>query len=235
MRFLGSRKMSFLAYMAAAAALRSVPVLGGSLKWYETFCHEISHGLAALLTGGMAGPLAIHPDGSGQMLVRGGWGAVIAFAGYAGAVAWGCLIYRTASAAGPLAARRTALAMAAGCCIAGLCWVPLRDPVTAGIVALIGGSMLLLASGAAPLLARPALRLVGASVMVTAMATPTYVLHTGSAHNDAWALSQMLMLPPVFWVGAWLAWGAACIGLTWRAECAADRRASAAPIRRRRT
>ncbi len=226
-RFALNRQVSFLLFMVLGVALQAVPGLAPVLKWYETFFHEISHALAAVLTGGVADDLVLRLDGSGQVMVGGGARPLTAFAGYAGATVWGCAVYVMASAVGDAAARWFALVFAGGCALVVLLWVSLADVVTLAIVAVICGSMLLLAWRRLARLARPALRLIGAHVAGVAMVTPTYILSAGGRHNDASALRAMLLMPEIVWVGAWLVFGALCIALTWRLEGIADRRAAA--------
>ena len=67
-------------------------------KWFEVFFHEISHGLAALLTGGSIDKIDIQYDGSGTCYYRGGYRPVITFSGYAGAALWGWVIYEAGHA-----------------------------------------------------------------------------------------------------------------------------------------
>ncbi len=77
-----NRRVSFLLFMLLGIALQMVPVLGHGLKWYETFFHEVSHALAAVLTGGIAEDLVIRLDGSGQVMIGGGVRWLSSFAGY---------------------------------------------------------------------------------------------------------------------------------------------------------
>ena len=224
MSFRLGHKWSFFVFMAAGVALRYIPYLGVWLKWFETFFHEASHGLVSMAFGGYAHEMVIRVDGSGQIMVGGGVGPLTSFAGYAGAVVWGCAVYAIASNLAPRSARWLACVMAGLGGVAELFWVSFSDVVTLGIIAGIVASMVLLASRRAAGLARPCLRLVGANVAVTAMVTPTYVLHQGVGHNDAEALAAALLLPQWVWVALWLIWGALCIYLTWRTECLMDHR-----------
>jgi len=222
-----NRRVSFLLFMLFGIGLQAVPVLSSVLKWYETFFHEVSHALAAVLTGGVADGLVLRMDGSGQVMIGGGVAWLSSFAGYAGATACGCAVYAMSSAVSDKTARRFAIAFVIGCALVILCWVHLLDIVTLAIIAMIAASMLLLAHPRMARLARPGLRMIGAYVAGVAMVTPTYILSAGGRHNDASALRGMLLLPEMFWVGAWLLFGAVCIVLTWRLEGIADRRASA--------
>jgi len=57
-----------------------------------TFFHEISHGIAALLTGGSIEKM-VHISGSGLCYTYGGSRFIVLQAGYIGAVVWGITIY----------------------------------------------------------------------------------------------------------------------------------------------
>lgn len=55
--------------------------------------HEVSHGIAAILTGGRVFGFAIAPDGGGVTLGIGGSMPVILLAGYIGSSFWGIALY----------------------------------------------------------------------------------------------------------------------------------------------
>lgn len=57
-----------------------------------TFFHELSHGLAAVLTGGSIEKITVEADGSGLCFTRGGWRWAVIPAGYLGSMFWGSLI-----------------------------------------------------------------------------------------------------------------------------------------------
>ncbi|HMQ31670.1 MAG TPA: M50 family metallopeptidase [Chloroflexaceae bacterium] len=78
-----------------------LPVVG--LLFYpfrllNTFVHELSHGLAAILTGGQFLRFVVHPNRDGLALTRGGSRFVVVSAGYLGpAVFGGALILLSAT------------------------------------------------------------------------------------------------------------------------------------------
>ena len=74
-----------------------IPFIHWPLKWMETFFHEISHGLAALITGGKIVSIEINWDGSGLCFTKGGERFWVAFSGYAGASLWGAFIFLLAN------------------------------------------------------------------------------------------------------------------------------------------
>ena len=54
--------------------------------------HELSHGLAALVTGGSIERIEISFEQGGACYISGGWSFVILNAGYLGSLAWGCAL-----------------------------------------------------------------------------------------------------------------------------------------------
>jgi len=72
--------------------LWQVPWLGGAVypfRVFGTFVHELSHGLAAIATGGDFVRFAVSPDLSGVAHSAGGWRVVVASAGYIGSAVFG--------------------------------------------------------------------------------------------------------------------------------------------------
>lgn len=73
-------------------ALWQVPVLGFVVypfRLFGTFIHELSHGLAAIVTGGEFLRFRVETDLSGVAQSAGGWRFVIASAGYVGSAVFG--------------------------------------------------------------------------------------------------------------------------------------------------
>ena len=62
------------------------------LKMLTVFFHEISHGLAAVITGGLIKEIELDPREGGLCRVLGGWQFVILPAGYLGSMTWGGII-----------------------------------------------------------------------------------------------------------------------------------------------
>jgi hypothetical protein len=77
-----------IALIAVIFGLWSTPVMV-PLKIIVVLLHELSHGLAALLTGGSIEQLTISPEQGGQALTRGGSRFFILTAGYLGSLLLG--------------------------------------------------------------------------------------------------------------------------------------------------
>lgn len=82
---------SFLAYFAALWVLwPSIWVY--PLKIFVVFLHELSHGLAAVATGGTISHITLDPYQGGATYTRGGNAFLTLSAGYLGSLFWGLLI-----------------------------------------------------------------------------------------------------------------------------------------------
>jgi hypothetical protein len=81
------------------------------LKLFVVLLHEISHGIAAILTGGGIERLVLTVDEGGLAFTRGGSRFLILSAGYLGSALWGASFMRLAWAAPSI--RRLALRVAA--------------------------------------------------------------------------------------------------------------------------
>jgi len=81
-----------LLILAVIFALWATPVII-PLKILIVFMHEVSHGLAAILTGGEIESLSISIKQGGQAVTRGGNGFIITSAGYPGSLLIGIFIF----------------------------------------------------------------------------------------------------------------------------------------------
>lgn len=75
--------------------LGRIPVLRALVypfEYFDTFIHEISHGVAAMLTGGSLLSLVVNRDGSGLAWTAGGVRWIVVSAGYLGSALMGGLL-----------------------------------------------------------------------------------------------------------------------------------------------
>ena len=63
------------------------------IKLMTVFFHELSHGLAAILTGGSIVKIELNLNQGGVCYHQGGWFLVVASAGYLGSLLWGSCIF----------------------------------------------------------------------------------------------------------------------------------------------
>jgi Peptidase M50B-like len=75
------------------------------LKIFVVFLHELSHGLAAILTGGTIERIELSANEGGLCVTRGGWGFVVTSAGYLGSLLLGAGLLVAGGRARPSAQR----------------------------------------------------------------------------------------------------------------------------------
>lgn len=86
----------FVVYIIVSLLVSAIPIISWPLNWIETYFHEVSHGLTAILSGGRIQEIVIRLNGSGYCTYAGGWHGITAFAGYTGAILSGTFIYLSA-------------------------------------------------------------------------------------------------------------------------------------------
>ena len=185
------------------------------LKIVVVLFHELSHAIAAWLTGGEVRTIGLGTDQSGVTRTVGGWRILILNAGYTGSLLWGVAL-RTASHRAGWA--KPMLALVAG--IIGL--------VTLGFVRPFVSFGFVFALLVAAALSTAARRLSKSTVAVGLEALGTFsvlyalldirddVLSFGAGTSDATALAAVTSIPAVVWGLAWIAAGAATLWLTRR-------------------
>jgi hypothetical protein len=173
-----------LGLAAAILLLWGTPVVY-PFRLFVVFLHEISHGIAAVLTGGS--------------IVRIG---LILNAGYLGSLLWGALFL-------VLGARRTRARPVIA--VIGLLtllitlayvrtWFGFLYGLAAGLALLAAAAKL------APVVSETLLAAVGATSVLYAVwdvATDVFLAHSGQ--SDASALARLTLVPAVVWGAAWIA------------------------------
>jgi hypothetical protein len=198
-----------LVCVAAAVLLWWSPLLL-PFRLFVTMVHELSHALAAIITGGAVLGIAIQLDGSGVTLVRGGSLFLVASAGYVGSSLFGAGLLLLAR----LRARRRLLlqALAIGLLLATLFFF--RNLV--GI-----GAALLLASAFWALAARGPDWAVALFVYWLAVLNGLYAVFdllvlmelsgpAAAAASDAATLQRATAIPALVWA---VLWTAAAVGV----------------------
>lgn len=174
-------------------------------RLFNTFVHELSHGVAAVATGGEFLRFVIHPNGGGKAQVRGGSTFVMASAGYLGAALFGAaVLFLVASAL----ADRTLLVLL-GCSVCILTLVFVRN-----VFGFVAGLLLACMLVAAGFYLRE--RYVTALLMLLAIQTSLsaldslVVLMRVSLHprgaelqSDAQILAQDTGIPAIIWALLW--------------------------------
>ncbi len=207
-------KIKFIGLFVLAFVVSYIPLLKLPFMWAQTFFHEISHGLMAVVTGGMIERIEIHLVGSGGCVTRGGSDFLITFAGYMGAVLWGGLLVLSVVHAGSRRAHVIAGFLAVLVFLSGLLWT--RDLITILILVVILTLCLLAYRYGASKPVAYLMQFMGAYVILDALKSPLYLID-GRSLGDGAALSRLTYIPEIVWVGIWEVFAVLCVWLLWRA------------------
>lgn len=229
----GRRREIVLYAAVVAACFAWLPWLGAlayPFRLLLTLVHELSHGLAALATGGLFLRLVVSPDGSGLAYTAGGWRLAVIPAGYLGAAAFaGGLILVGSS---PKAGRWALGALGAFVALASLRYgLPslLSPDAAGGALAVVTGLALGLAFLA--IAARASASWVLFTVYLVAIEAGlaaltdvwTLIGLSGNGSDratDARAMAEITWIPAIVWACLWALLAAAilvgAIRLAWR-------------------
>lgn len=205
--------LRFWLFLAAAFVLSFLPLIHIPFSWVMTLFHELSHGLAALLTGGRVEKITLNLLGGGLCHTRGGIRFVVLHAGYIGAVLFGILLYEMADT---LSRRHTSMIAGA---LAGLCGLTAvlygRDILTWVILGVLAAVFVSVMKLQERRLARWALQFMGMYVLLDALRAPLHLLD-GRHYGDGAKLADLTGIPELIWVALWLAIGAGGVYWLWR-------------------
>lgn len=184
--------------LIAAIIIRQIPIVSIPLNWLESYFHEISHGIAALVTGGEIMRIQLFANGAGLCTTQGGLSFVISFFGYAGATFWGWLLFKLANSH-----QRTAQV------VSGLMIVLLlaslifaRDLLTIIIISSLAVMFVFTIKMRRLYTLQLLLKFFGLSILLNSLFSPTY-LFDGRDLGDGAALASMTMVPELVWVLLW--------------------------------
>lgn len=201
----------FIIELMLALLLTRIPYLSVPFKWLESYFHELSHGIATLLSGGIVSHIQLFPNGAGFCFSQGGSPLFIGFAGYFGAACWGYLIYLLATWPRGI---RVSFALLGGLVVlSGLLWG--RDILTLAILASLTVIFLMPLKLNQNKVLTQFLRVVGLMIMLNALASPTVLLGL-DGQGDAVLLAEISWIPAWIWVMLWLLTSACALFLAWR-------------------
>lgn len=201
----------FIIELVLALLLTRIPYLSVPFKWLESYFHELSHGIATVLSGGLVSHIQLFPNGAGFCFSQGGSPLLIGFAGYFGAACWGYLIYLLAT--WPRGIRVSFAFLGALVVLSGLLWG--RDVLTLAILAVLAIIFLLPLKLNKNKILMQFLRVVGLMIMLNALASPTVLLGL-DGQGDAVLLAERSWIPAWVWVSLWLLCSACALFLAWR-------------------
>jgi len=187
--------------LAAAALLLWDTFVVYPFRLFVVFLHEISHGLAAVATGGRIVSIGLSFDEGGVCLTRGGWPFLILNAGYLGSLLWGAAFLllggrrtRARSVVGVVGAFTLAVTL-----VYVRTWFGFVYGLAAGLV------LVAVASRLKPAVSELLLAAIGAtSVLYAVWDVASDVLFRHSGQSDAAALARLTGVPAVAWGVLWV-------------------------------
>jgi hypothetical protein len=196
-----SQKYQFWLLLLAAIIVLQLPFVSIPFKWLESYFHEISHGLTALITGGSIVQIQLFPNGAGLCTTRGGSAFLISFMGYAGAILWGSMIYSLASIHRKVAQVFSVLLM---CLLVFSIVLWVRDLLTFIIVSVLLMLVIAQFKFSSQRYRQKMVQITGLLVLLNSLQSPLYLLD-GRSLGDGSALAQLTFIPELVWVLIWFA------------------------------
>jgi hypothetical protein len=173
------------------------------LRLFVVLLHEVSHGLAAVATGGRIVAIELSPAEGGLCTTAGGWAVVVLSAGYVGSALWGALFLVVGFCGRPRAHRALTALLGAALVLLTLVYVRSAFGFVYGLAAgvLLAGVARWLPDGASSFV----LRLLGVTSLLYAPwdIVSDLILRSVPA-SDASALARMTGVPSLAWGVAWL-------------------------------
>ena len=207
-----SPRYQYLAFIVAAFVVSMIPVVHWPFSWLETYFHEISHGLAAMVTGGSIERIVLHFNGAGLCYTRGGWQPLVSFSGYPGAVLWGAAIYLGARASGK-GSHWLAAVIATMVAVSGVLWA--RDLITILILLIVCGTMYVSFRYVVGNVFPRLMEFAGVYVMVSAARAPLHLID-GRHIGDGARLANMSDVPEIVWAIIWCGLAVGALVLIWK-------------------
>ncbi|MCB1221886.1 MAG: M50 family metallopeptidase [Planctomycetales bacterium] len=181
------------------------------LKLLVVFFHELSHAIAAIITGGKVHGMELNIREGGLTYHSGGNFFLIASAGYLGSMLWGAMLILAAR----FVKRRQVVTFLLGLVLLGAGLLFMRPIFGFGFIfcLVVGFLMLFLASRAEDGWHNFLLKLIGiTSCLYAVLDIKSDILDRPHLHSDAVALQQLTLIPSVVWGVLWMALSIAC---TW--------------------
>ena len=183
-----------------------VPIVGWLLypfQVYGTFIHELSHGLAAILTGGAFQRFVVNPDLSGTALSSGGIHWIVASAGYLGSAIFGGIL--TLLSASKVPARRVLVWLGVALGVMSLLFVRNLFGLGAGIA--LAALLFFAGRRLRETWADGLLLFLAVQMMLSAIDGVFDLVQisaaTGAVRTDAQIMAQATGIPAIVWAVLW--------------------------------
>lgn len=198
----GTERIAVVLALSVLALVLWDTVFLWPLRLFVVFLHEISHGLAAVLTGGRIVRIDISPNEGGVCWTAGGIGFVVLNAGYLGSLLLGASLLVASTR--PRIAR--AVIFALGVVVTGVTILFVRTAFAFLFGVLAGGLVLWLSRWVSGKGAELLLQTIGVvSCLYSLWDVATDVMLRSAKGSDASALAASTGIPAVLWGVAWIA------------------------------
>lgn len=204
-------KIQLLLLVVLVFFVEYIPLIDRPFKWTVTYFHEISHGLAAILTGGDIVLIKLRMDASGLCQTTGGWRPLISFSGYAGSAVAGTLMYLTVVQRSQRTAKLLLSCFILLLTVSMLLWA--RDMVT--LIILLGLIVIYSLIWCKEWVGlRLFIKFLALFVMLESVRMPLYLLEQSTKGDDV-NLKILTHIPEVIWVMIWMLISLFCLFLTY--------------------
>jgi hypothetical protein len=195
---------AFAAYFVALWFLWPTPVVY-PIKIFVVLLHEVSHGLAAVATGGAIQRIELSPNEGGLTIALGGSPFFMLSAGYLGSLMWGLLLILAAGAR-PHSLRWVLGAL--GVFVLGMALLFVRGWFGWIFAVVAGAALLFGAQRLRPDLQRIVLTGLGVtSAMYALLDIRSDILSRPELRSDAHMLSELTGIPTPIWGILWIGIG----------------------------
>ena len=192
----------FMAFFAALWFLWDTWIVT-PLKLFVVLLHEISHGLAAVATGGAIEKIVVTSDLGGACYCGGGDAFLTLSAGYLGSLLWGAALVLVAARLGRKSSWITGTI---GVLIGLVAVLYVRNPFGLLFGLGFGAALIAAARYLSPAVNERVLWALGlTSCLYAVLDIKSDILDRPELRSDARMLAEMTGVPTVFWGGLWIA------------------------------
>lgn len=198
----------FWGIFIVAGIISFIPIIKRPLTIIETFFHEFSHGLAAIITFGKIHNIRINIDGSGVCSTSGGLRLLILISGYAGASIFGFLIYYIGTQVQLNQAETFLYSMLIFFIFVTLMWV--RNLSTLMCMVMIATIFYFPLKHELYQYTSLYLKFIGIYICISALKAPLDLID-GQSVGDGAELFKITLLPEFIWIISWVAFAGFCL------------------------
>ncbi len=205
--------VEFIFLCVSALIFSFVPFLSAPLSWVTVLFHEVSHGIAVLVTGGEVDAIYLHLRGSGLCRFTGGVVFIVALSGYLGSVLFGLGMYKIAQISRQRSIKILAASMMLLIIAVGILYG--RSLSTWVVLLVLFGLFLAIYQFRNDYLVKMALKFIAIYVVFDGTLAPLGLID-GRHYGDGARLAEITFLPEFFWVVVWVSCGLLGVFRLWK-------------------